>query len=123
MHKKSHSDDYICSVLTDRNSTSQYVIRSDNGGYFITRRRVFISVQVLIEVFMFEEGGDVPFKLSVPLSPVPPVVYSGYEGTGYPLEVEGERVQVGKMVSDGIYNQVWEGAFNGNIVSLCLFFI
>ena len=78
---------------------------------------MFISVQVLIDVFMFEEGGDVPFKLSDPLSPVPPTVYSGYEGIGYPLEVERERVLMGKRISDGKCGEIWEGTFNGNIVS------
>ena len=93
------------------------MIRSDKDGYFITRRRRFESVPVLIEAFMLNEGDDIPFMLSYPLPRVSPVVFSRYEGVVYPLHVEIDTFEIGEKVRN---SELWDGEFNGNKVS-CLF--
>ena len=116
VHQKSHSEDFICTAIQE-GITRQYVIRSDKDGYFITRRRRFDSVPVLIEAFMLNEGDNIPFRLSSPLPRVSPVVFSRYEGVDYPIDVEIDQVEIGEKVGDC---EMWEGKFNGNKVS-CLF--
>ncbi|XP_036103648.1 tyrosine-protein kinase FRK [Molossus molossus] len=112
--RESESDkgNFALSVLVDRAVKHYKIRRLDEGGFFLTRKRTFTTLNEFVDYYTQTSGG-LCVKLGKPCLKIQiPAPFDLSYKTADQWEIDRNSVQLLKRLGSGQFGEVWEGLWN-----------